>query len=140
MNLRSFARECRRRLRHSRLLQIVLIGAFWAIGEAFARLTASPIPSGVLGLFLVYALLASGKLSLFSVRRGANALLADMLLFFVPAVMALLEHREMLGWLGLKLLAVILAGTIVVMTVTAITVELLCLWSAAHEPVADRVE
>lgn len=138
--MRPFVREVRRRLRRSRLLQIGLIAAFWAVGEAVARLTGSPIPGGVLGLFLVFALLASGRLRLSSVRRGADALLQDMLLFFVPAVMSLLEHREMLGWLGLKLVAVILAGTIVVMTVTALTVEMLCLWSAAHEPVADRGE
>jgi holin-like protein len=140
MILRPFVREGRRRLRHSRLLQIALIVAFWAVGEALARAGGLPIPGGVIGLFIVFALLASGRLSLSSVRRGANTLLADMLLFFVPAVMTLLEHREMLGWLGLKALAVVLMGTLVVMTVTAVTVDLLCLWSAPREPVRDRLE
>ncbi len=129
-----FARACRRGLHQSRLLQIALIVAFWLIGEALARATALPIPGGVLGMFIVLALLASRKLSLFSIRRGANWFLAEMLLFFVPAVMAVLEHREMLGWLGLKILTVILAGTVIVMTVTAVTVDLLCRWSANHEP------
>lgn len=140
MNLRKFAFACRRGLHRSRLLQIALIVAFWLAGEALARAIALPIPGGVLGMFIVYALLASGKLSRFSVRRGANWFLAEMLLFFVPAVMAVLEHHEMLGWLGLKILVVILLGTVAVMAVTAVTVDLFCLWSASHEPARHPVE
>ena len=124
----------------SRLLQIGLIVAFWLVGEALARACALPIPGGVLGMFIVYALLASRKLSLFSVRRGADWFLAEMLLFFIPAVMAVLGHQEMLGWLGVKIVAVIVAGTIVVMMVTALTVDWLCLWSANREPVGHGVE
>jgi holin-like protein len=137
MALEKFGLACRRGLRRSRFLQIALIVAFWLIGEALVRASVLPIPGGVVGLFIVYGLLASRKLSLFSIRRGANWFLAEMLLFFVPAVMAVLEHHEMLGWLGLKILAVIVLGTIVVMAVTAVTVDVLCLWSATHEPARD---
>lgn len=134
MNIGQFALARRRGLRRSRLFQIALIVAFWLIGEALARACALPVPGGVVGMFIVYALLASRKLSLFSIRRGADWFLAEMLLFFVPAVMAVLEHHEMLGWLGLKVLAVIVLGTVTVMAVTAVTVDLLCLWSANREP------
>ena len=47
-----------------------------------------------------------------------------MLLFFVPAVPAVMEHHELFGLVGLKVLAVILAGTAAVMGSTALTVEL----------------
>jgi len=49
-----------------------------------------------------------------------------MLLFFVPAVLAVLDHREFLGLLGLKLLAVVLGGTLLVMGGTGLTVDLCC--------------
>lgn len=72
---------------------------------------------------LVLALLLSGRVSLFSMKRGAEWFLAEMLLFFVPAVLAVLEHQELLGMLGVKIMAVILVGTLTVMTVTALTVD-----------------
>jgi len=52
--------------------------------------------------------------------------LAEMLLFFIPAVPAVLDHQEFLGPLGLKLLAAVLAGTLLVMGGTALTVDLCC--------------
>jgi holin-like protein len=55
-----------------------------------------------------------------------------MLLFFVPAVLAVMDHREFLGLLGLKILSVILLGTVVVMSVTALVVDLGYRLSEAH--------
>ncbi len=113
----------RRTIRSSRILQIGLVLAFWLAGEALARGTGLPVPGGILGLALVLTLLASGRLSHLSLRRGANWFLAEMLLFFIPAVLAVLDHREFLGLLGVKVLAVILVGTVLVMSVTALVVE-----------------
>lgn len=110
-------------LRHP-LVQMALLGLFWLAGEALVRALGLPLPGGVLGLALVFFLLISRRMSLLSMRRGANWFLGEMLLFFVPAVPALLEHREFLGWLGLKVLAVIVLGTLTVMVVTALVVDL----------------
>jgi len=62
-------------------------------------------------------------------KRGANWLLAEMLLFFVPAVLALLDHGELIGLLGLKIFAIILLSTTAVMCVTALTVDACYRWS-----------
>lgn len=113
-------------MRHSRLLQIGLLAGFWALGELIARAAHLPIPGGVLGLAVVLLLLVSGRLHAASLRRGADWLLAEMLLFFIPAVPAVLDHKEFLGPLGLKLLAAVLAGTLLVMGGTALTVDLCC--------------
>lgn len=92
-------------------------------------LTALPVPGGVVGMALLLALLSADRLGIGNVQRGARWLIGDMLLFFVPAVLAVLQHRELLGVLGLKLLAIILVGTALVMAATAMTVEA-CLRSA----------
>ena len=55
---------------------------------------------------------------------GAKGLLNHMLLFFVPAVITLRDHAELVSPLGLKLLAVIVAGIVSVMLGTALIVEL----------------
>ncbi|WP_395664335.1 CidA/LrgA family protein [Methylocella sp.] len=117
-------------VRNSRVFQTGLLAGFWLFGQTAAHILHLPLPGGVVGLFAALLLLASGRLRLDSVRRGANLLLAEMLLFFVPAVMAVLDHREFVGLLGLKVMAVILTGTLCVMAVTALVVDLGARWSA----------
>jgi holin-like protein len=115
-----------RALHKSRLLQVGLIVLMWLAGEWLARKTGLPVPGSVIGLFGLLGLLATGTIHLSSMRRGATFLLADMLLFFVPAVLAVLDHSEFLGLVGLKILAVILVGTVTVMSVTALAVDFGC--------------
>ncbi|WP_239032018.1 CidA/LrgA family protein [Paroceanicella profunda] len=123
----------RRAAHRNRLFQIGLIIGFWAAGEALVRLLGLPLPGSIVALAAVLALLACRRLRVVSVRRGADWLLAEMLLFFVPAVLAVLDHREFLGLLGLKVLLVILVGTVAVMGTTALTVELCCRWRLRHD-------
>jgi holin-like protein len=56
-----------------------------------------------------------------------------MLLFFVPAAMILMQNPQMFGLLGLKLLAIIVVGTILVMAATALTIDVLFRWRQRHE-------
>ena len=116
----------------SRALQIGVLVLFWALGEGLARMLDLPVPGGIVGMAAVLALLASGWLRPAALRRGAYWLLAEMLLFFVPAVMAVLDHHEFLGALGFKLAAVILVGTLTVMGVTALTVDACYRWRMRH--------
>lgn len=136
MNAPRKAHDLKIRLRYalhnSRLMQIATLVGFWLAGEAVVRLACLPLPGGIVGMALVLALLLSGRISLFSMKRGAEWFLAEMLLFFIPAVLAILEHRELIGMLGLKIMAVILLGTLTVMSVTALTVDLCYRWSLRY--------
>ena len=126
------ARVLRFALRRSRVLQIALIVLFALLGQALANALGLPVPGGVIGMALVLLLLATRRLRVRNVQRGASWLLGEMLLFFVPAVMSLLDHREFLGLLGIKLLAVILLGTALVMAGTALTIDLCYRWMNRH--------
>jgi len=106
------------------VLQLMLIACLWLAGQAIVSLTGLPLPGAVVGLFLTLALLATGVVSLPGLEKGSAWLLADMLVFFVPAVIALVDHHEFLGALGVKLLLVIAGSTVAVMLATAGTVEL----------------
>ncbi|MEP9347423.1 CidA/LrgA family protein [Xanthobacter sp. KR7-225] len=121
-------RNMRHMLHRSILLQIGLLAAFWVLGEGVVRISGLPLPGGIVGMVLVLGLLATKRVRPIAVRRGAGWLLAEMLLFFVPAVMAILDHRELMGLLGLKVAAVILAGTLAVMGGTALAVDLAWRW------------
>ncbi|MEP9353456.1 CidA/LrgA family protein [Xanthobacter sp. KR7-65] len=128
-------RTMRAALQRSMLMQIALLAVFWGVGEAVVRVTGLPVPGGIVGMGVVLALLSTGWVRPASVRRGASWLLAEMLLFFVPAVMAVLDHKELIGFDGLKIGAVILLGTLVVMAGTALAVDLcLRLWARPALP------
>lgn len=113
----------KRKFHKSRLLQIGLITVLWFLSQEIARLTHIPIPGGVIGLLLVLILLHFNLLSIRSLALGSEWFLAEMLLFFIPAVPAVLNHQEFFGWTGLKILAIIILGTLIVIIGTAIIVD-----------------
>lgn len=130
--MRRLTVQTRHFVHHNIFAQMGLLGIFWILGEFISRSLRLPIPGAIIGMALVLILLASGKLSAFSMKRGADWLIAEMLLFFVPAVLALLNHKEFIGLLGLKILVVILGGTFVVMSITALTIDLCYRWMLRH--------
>jgi holin-like protein len=106
------------------VFQVLLLIGFWFLGEIVVRMTRLPIPGGIAGMLIVLGLLMSRKLDVTRLRLGSEWLLAEMLLFFIPTVLVVLNHREFLGIVGLKIFVVIVLGTIFVMTVTAFTVDI----------------
>ncbi|VCU72259.1 Holin-like protein CidA [Pigmentiphaga humi] len=107
----------------TRILQVLALIAVWWAGDALVQRTGLPVPGGVVGLFAVLALLLSGWLPLARIDRGAKWLLADMLVFFIPAVVAIVRYQDLLKTEGVKLMVVIVLGNACVMLVTALTVE-----------------
>jgi holin-like protein len=105
-----------------KILQVGLLVALWFAGDALVRIAGLPVPAGIAGLAILVLLLASGWLPLAYIRDGANWLLSRMLVLFVPALLAVLDYPQFIGITGLKLLAVIIVGTAVVMGTTATVV------------------
>jgi len=99
-----------------------LIGIWWCFDRG-AALLHLPLPGAVLGLFALLAAFWSKLIDPDRLRRGSDVLLRHLLLFFLPPMLVLRAHPEMLGWLGVKLLAVIVAGTVAVMSVTGLAVQ-----------------
>lgn len=116
------------------LFQILLVCLFWLSCELLVRFSKLPLSGGTLGLGLVLLLLVTKKLKLENIKGGAQLLLKEMLLFFIPAVLAVLEHREFLGLLGLKILLVIILSTITVILITALVVDFCYQWRMSHAP------
>jgi len=114
----------RRQVRLNCSLQVLLLIGFWLAGEEMSRLTQLQVPGSIFGLVLVLLLLLFKVISLRTISRGAHWFLSEMLLFFVPAAMIIMDHPEFFRWQGLKALGVILIGTLIVMTVTGVVIEL----------------
>lgn len=98
--------------------------AIWAVADASRGWLGLPLPGSVIGLFAVWLLLEFRVIPLSSVEQGADSLLNHLVLFFVPAMLALVGHPELLSLTGVKLFAAILLGTVIVMCGTAVVVEI----------------
>ena len=81
-------------------------------------------------LLLAFAL---GWVKPSTLQLGAGALMAEMLLFFIPALMSLLDYGVIVRDDGWRILLVIGVSTLLVMVVTAFTVEAVCRWRVRHE-------
>lgn len=105
------------------VLQVIMLCLVWLLASRLSHAFLPEIPAGVLGMFLVLAALALGWLPLSWCKSGARWLLAEMLLFFIPATVAVVQYPQLLGSIGLRIVLVILLSTVLVMTVTSLVVD-----------------
>ncbi|WP_454725903.1 MULTISPECIES: CidA/LrgA family protein [Cupriavidus] len=103
--------------------QVAALSALWLLADWLRARLGIPLPTGLLGLMTLAALLFSGAVRGGWVRRGADWLLGEMLLFFIPAVLAVVQYPDLVRHQGLRICAVIGASTVAVMLVTALVVE-----------------
>ncbi|MDO9344290.1 CidA/LrgA family protein [Pseudomonas pergaminensis] len=115
------------------MIELVVLLAIYLLGCQLATWLAWPVPGGVVGLGLLLATFASGLVKPAALQLGAGVLMAEMLLFFIPALMSLLDYGGLLRNDGWRILLVIGLSTLAVMLVTAFTVELVCRWRLRHE-------
>jgi len=104
-------------------LQVMLLLAIWALSEGMVRALHLPIPGGIVGMGLLLVALECGVISVRWFRHGASRLLSHLILFLIPAMLAVVNHHELASMTGLKLLAAVLIGTPLVMVGTAAVVE-----------------
>ncbi|MNM12381.1 Antiholin-like protein LrgA [compost metagenome] len=116
------------------LVELAVLCALFLLGGQIASWLGWPIPGGVMGLALLLILFASGVLKPAMLQLGAGWLMAEMLLFFIPALMSLLDYGSLIREEGWRILLVIAVSTLMVMIVTAMTVEMVCRWRLRREP------
>ncbi|TRZ62845.1 CidA/LrgA family protein [Pseudomonas alloputida] len=116
------------------LVELAVLCTLFLLGGQIASWLGWPIPGGVMGLALLLILFASGVLKPAMLQLGAGWLMAEMLLFFIPALMSLLDYGALIREEGWRILLVIAVSTLMVMIVTAMTVELVCRWRLRREP------
>jgi len=103
--------------------QVVLLSAVWVLASRLSHHFMPAVPAGVLGMFLLLISLQSGLLPLSWCKSGARWLLAEMLLFFIPATVAVVKYPQLIETAGVRIVLVILLSTVLVMTVTSLVVD-----------------
>ena len=103
--------------------QIGLLAAIWFLADCAVRYFHLPLPANVTGMPALLALILLGWVRVEWFRAGAGWLLAEMLLFFVPAVVAVVNYQDLLLQEGWRIGLVLVISTTLVLGVTALVVD-----------------
>ncbi|PAT00328.1 MAG: hypothetical protein BSR46_02820 [Candidatus Dactylopiibacterium carminicum] len=104
------------------LAQILLLVLVWWLVSSLSSILPQ-LPPTVLGIALLLALLGLRVLPTDWLAAGAGFLLREMLLFFIPVVVAVVQYLDLLRSNLPAVLTVILLSTLCVMLVTAWVVD-----------------
>ncbi|MES4611187.1 MAG: CidA/LrgA family protein [Ewingella sp.] len=104
-------------------IQVVLYAALYLVADRLVNLLHLPLPANVVGMFMLLLLIMSGILPLKWVKAGSRWLLAEMLLFFVPAVVAVVNYTSLLMVEGWKIFLVIAISTTLTLGITSLVVD-----------------
>lgn len=108
------------------VLQIAVIMLIWLAAAALTRVTGLPVSPGVVGLLAMLALLLSGRADILWVKDGAEWLLGELVLFFIPCVVAVMQYGPLFRTQGVQIMIAVAAGTLLVMAATALAVHAGC--------------
>ena len=101
----------------------VVFGVCW-VSQILESLLPFPFPASVIGMVLLFVLLATGVLRLEHVREKADFLLANMSFFFLPAGVSILNYLDELRSALVPLLVICMVTTVLVFGATALSIKL----------------
>ena len=104
-------------------LQIALLAFFLSIGNLITKHLHIPIPGSIVGLIILFLLLQFKVIKVEWVEKGASWMLAELLLFFIPAAAGVINYQQSIGSQLGKLLVVIFLSTLTVLAFTGLTAE-----------------
>lgn len=105
------------------LSQLGLLAVFWWLGDLIRQKLHLPISAGVLGMFFLLICLFTGWIKLEHVALGANTALAELVLFFIPIAVAVVQYKQLFLSEGWQILVSIGLGTMLVMLSTSLTIH-----------------
>ncbi len=102
------------------LLQIIIIICFTVLGQLIVSSFNLHIPGSIIGLVLLLACLHMGWIKLDWVEAGSALLFSEMLLFFIPAMVGIMNYPWLIGTKGILVLLAVIVGTTLAMASTGI--------------------
>ena len=104
-------------------VQVVLYAFLFLIADRLVTLLHLPLPANIVGMLMLLLLIVFRVLPLKWVKAGSRWLLAEMLLFFVPAVVAVVNYAQLLMVEGWKIFLVIGISTLLTLGATSLVVD-----------------
>lgn len=104
-------------------VQVLLYVALFVFAQYLVQWLHLPLPANLVGMMILLTLILCRIIPLNWVRAGARWLLAEMLLFFIPAVVAVVNYAQLLLIDGWRIFTVIALSTLMVLGATAWVVD-----------------
>lgn len=101
------------------LIQVGGLCALYAIGSWVQRKLDLILPGSLIGMLLLFGLLAAGWLPESLLEEGADWLLAYLPLLFIPAVAGVVDQGAYLEKYGVYLVGIVLVNTLLVMVASS---------------------
>ncbi|MFB3164635.1 CidA/LrgA family holin-like protein [Neobacillus sp. 179-J 1A1 HS] len=105
------------------VIQVLFIHVFLFLGTALKEVIPLPIPGSMFGLILLFLALYFRIVKLEWVEKGAKWLMAELLLFFVPSAVEIVNYDEILSLQGAEIVLLIGISTVIVLGMTALVAE-----------------
>lgn len=93
------------------------------LGQILSFLIPVKIPGAIYGMMILFFLLVRGAIEITDVKDGANLLIGNMLLMFIPGGVRLLRVYDRLVAQWLPLVTILIVTTFVTMGVTALVTD-----------------
>jgi holin-like protein len=105
------------------ILQVCFLYVFFFLGTALKEIIPLPIPASMFGLFLLFLALCCKVIKLKWVEQGSKWLMAELLLFFIPSAVGIVNYQQIISIQGVEIVLLIAFSTMIVMGMTALTAE-----------------
>jgi holin-like protein len=102
------------------ILQVAALMCFSLLMNQLTHWLQWNIPGSILGILVIFILLETHIIRLEWIEIGATWLLAELLLFFIPAAVGIMKYIPMLQSDGLRILLVVIMSTFIVMVSTGL--------------------
>lgn len=101
---------------------IVIFGCLY-VGIGIQHVLNIPLPGSIIGMLLLFVLLALGIVPSHHVKLGASLFIRYMILLFVPISVGLMEHFETLNQNALPVFASAIGGSFIVMILLGLILD-----------------
>ena len=105
------------------VLQVAALSSLSWLGNTLARILHLDMLGNIIGMAILLLLLERKLLPLSWIETGANFLIAEMLLFFIPSAIGIIQFKDLLKQESLGLLLVIVFSTALVILFVGLATE-----------------
>ncbi len=106
-----------RRIKMSSMFGILIIICFYLLGQIIGRITGDFIPGSIIGMILLFIALSCHIIKPHYLRQSVHFLMNNMILFFIPVGVGLMNSYDLLLDNMLAIIAASLISTVLVIIV-----------------------
>ena len=107
------------------IIHIIILYAFSLLGTWIKDLFNLSVPGSVVGLLLLFILLISNIIKLEWIELGSRFLISNLVFFFIPATVGVMNYFDLFKGKGILLVVVVLISTILVMASSGLVSQFL---------------